>query len=423
MFRKLKKLFSLLGPGFITGASDDDPSGIATYAQTGAQFGYSQLWTAPFSFPFMTVIQEMCGRVGIVTGKGLSGVIRRHYSRPILFGTVAVLFTANTINIGANLGAMASSAELILGIPFIFWLLLITASTLILEIFISYKVYSKYLKYLTVSLLAYVAVVFFVKQDWVAILTSTIIPRVSINSVYVMNIVAILGTTISPYLFFWQTDEEVEEEVAAGKIVTMGKGVPKFSNRDIKTMRLDTVFGMLFSNLVMFFIIATTASTLHLKGITNIETANQAAEALRPLAGDLTFILFSAGIIGIGFLAIPILAGSASYAVSEALGWREGLYRKLNQAHGFYGAITIATLIGLLVNFIGIPPFKMLYYTAVLNGIAAPPLMVIILLIANDKSIMGEHTNSRFSNFMGIIITLIMGIAALALFVVLIKGF
>src|SRR3989344_6020941 len=379
MFKKLKKLLSLLGPGFITGASDDDPSGIATYAQTGAQFGYSQLWTAPFSFPFMTVIQEMCGRVGIVTGKVLSGVIRKHYSRPILFGTVAILFTANTINIGANLGAMASSAELILGIPFFFWLLLITAST--------------------------------------------IIPRFSISSAYIMNIVAILGTTISPYLFFWQEAEEVEEEVAAGKIVAMGRGVPKFSKQDIKTMRLDTVFGMFFSNLVMFFIIATTASTLHLKGITNIETASQAAEALRPLAGDLTFILFSAGIIGIGFLAIPILAGSASYAVAEAFGWREGLYRKLKQAHGFYGAIILATLIGLLVNFIGIPPFKMLYYTAVINGIAAPPLMVIILLISNNKSIMGEHVNSGFSNFMGIIITLVMSIVALALALAFIKGF
>ncbi|KKQ94888.1 MAG: iron transporter [Candidatus Levybacteria bacterium RIFCSPHIGHO2_02_FULL_39_36] len=423
MFKKLKKLLSLLGPGFITGASDDDPSGIATYAQTGAQFGYSQLWTAPFSFPFMTVIQEMCGRVGIVTGKGLSGVIRKHYSRPILFGTVAILFTANTINIGANLGAMASSAELILGIPFFFWLLLITASTLILEIFISYKVYSKFLKYLTISLLAYVAVVFVVKQDWITVLTSTIIPRFSISSAYIMNIVAILGTTISPYLFFWQEAEEVEEEVAAGKIVAMGRGVPKFSKQDIKTMRLDTVFGMFFSNLVMFFIIATTASTLHLKGITNIETASQAAEALRPLAGDLTFILFSAGIIGIGFLAIPILAGSASYAVAEAFGWREGLYRKLKQAHGFYGAIILATLIGLLVNFIGIPPFKMLYYTAVINGIAAPPLMVIILLISNNKSIMGEHVNSGFSNFMGIIITLVMSIVALALALAFIKGF
>lgn len=415
MFRKLKKLLSVLGPGFITGASDDDPSGIATYSQAGAQFGYNQLWTAPFSFPFMTAIQEMCGRIGLVTGKGLAGVIREYYSKPVLHIAVLILFTANTVNIGANLGAMASSAGLLVDFPLIFWLLGMTVLILALEIFVSYKVYAKYLKYLAFSLFAYILVVFVVQQNWGEILTSTIVPSFSLSRDYLLNIVAILGTTISPYLFFWQETQEVEEEIEKGKIMGIGRGIPKISKKDIREMRMDTVVGMFFSNLVMFFIIATVASTLFASGINNIETADQAAEALRPLAGDLAFLLFAAGIIGTGFLSVPILAGSASYAVSEVFGWREGLDRKLKQAHGFYGAITIATIVGLLINFIGVPPFKMLYWTAVLNGFAAPPLMIIILLIANNKKIMGKRTNSVFSNALGITIAIIMCFAAIVL--------
>lgn len=413
--KKIKKLFEKLGPGFITGASDDDPSGIATYSQTGAQFGYSQLWTAPFSFPFMTAVQEMCGRIGLVTGKGLAGVIRKNYARPILYLSVSILFIANTINIGADLGAMASSAGLIFNIPFVFWLVGITALTLILEIFVSYKVYARYLKFLTFSLFAYIFAVFIVRQDLIAILTSTIIPSFSFNNIYLFNIVAILGATISPYLFFWQADEEVEEEVEKGKIIAMGKGIPKISKLDISEMRKDTILGMFFSNVVMFFIIATVASTLYTSGVHNIETADQAASALRPLAGDLAFLLFAAGIIGTGLLAVPILAGSASYAVSEAFGWREGLYRKFTQAHGFYGVIIIATIVGLLINFLHIPPFKMLYYTAILNGFCAPPLLIIILMISNNKKIMGERTNSLVSNILGIMIAVIMSSAALLL--------
>jgi len=413
--QKIKRLLSLLGPGFITGASDDDPSGIATYAQTGAQFGYQQLWTSPFSFPFMTAIQEMCGRIGLVSGRGLAGVIRKHYSIPVLYVAVLILLIANTVNIGANLGAMAGSASLLFNIPFIFWLIGMTVVTLFLEVFVSYKVYSKYLKYLAFSLFAYILVFLIVKQDWSKILTSTIIPSMSFDKNYLFNIVAILGTTIAPYLFFWQGTEEVEEEVEKGKIMGIGRGIPKVSKRDIREMRIDTVIGMFFSNLVMFFIIATFASTLFISGIHNIETADQAAEVLRPLAGDFAYLLFAAGIIGTGLLSVPILAGSASYAVSEAFGWREGLYQKFTQAHGFYGVITIATLVGLLVNFLHISSFKMLYYTAVLNGIAAPPLMFIILLIANNKRIMGDRTNSSLSNTLGIIITVVMSVAALLL--------
>lgn len=413
--QKIKKVLSLLGPGFITGASDDDPSGIATYAQTGAQFGYQQLWTAPFSFPFMTAIQEMCGRIGLVTGRGLAGVIKKHYSRPILYLAVLILFVANTVNIGANLGAMAGAANLLFDIPFIFWLVGMTVLTLILEVFVSYEIYSKYLKYLAFSLFAYVLVVFVVKQNWDQIIISAIIPYFSMRGDYLLNIVAILGTTISPYLFFWQEAEEVEEEVEKGKIMGIGRGIPKVSKRDIRKMRIDTVMGMFFSNLVMFFIIATVASTLHVAGITSIETADQAAEALRPLAGGFSYLLFALGIIGVGLLSVPILAGSASYAISEAFGWREGLYQKLKQAHGFYGAITLATLVGLLVNFLHIAPYKMLYYTAVLNGIVAPPLLILILLISNNKKIMGEKTNSSLSNTLGVMITIVMTLAALAL--------
>jgi Mn2+/Fe2+ NRAMP family transporter len=368
----------------------------------------------------MTAIQEMCGRIGLVTGRGLSGVIRKHYSRPILYGAVFLLFIANTINIGADLGAMAEAAGLLLGIPFVYLLLGMTAFTLILEVTVSYKFYSKYLKYLAFSLLAYIFVVFVVKQDWGQIVVSTLIPSFSLSREYLLNIVAILGTTISPYLFFWQSDEEVEEEVEKGKIIAMGRGVPTVSNREIEAMRVDTVAGMLFSNLVMFFIIATVASTLFAGGIYNVDTAAQAANALRPFAGDFTYLLFAAGIIGTGLLAVPVLAGGAAYALSEAFGWKEGLYRKFKQAHGFYGTIMVAIIVGLVINFIGIPPFKMLYYAAVLNGIIAPPLLVLILLVSNNKKIMGQRTNSQFSNILGIIITIVMTIAALALLIDLI---
>jgi len=412
---KLKKWLKSLGPGFITGASDDDPSGIATYSQTGAQFGYAQLWVSLYLWPFMSVIQEMCGRIGLVTGKGLAGVIRAHYRRSILYGAVLILFIANTVNIGADLGAMASSARLLIDLPFAFWLIVMTAITLLLEVFVSYKVYARYLKYLTLSLLSYAAVTFSVKQNWGDIILSILIPTFVWSQGYLMNLVAILGTTISPYLFFWQASEEVEEEVAAHKIRTMGWGVPRVNKRDLRNMRIDTFSGMFFSELITFFIIATTAATLYRAGITNIETATQAAEALRPLAGNFTFSLFALGIIGTGFLAVPVLAGSASYAIAESFSWREGLYQKFKRAHGFYGVITIATLIGLLVNFTSVKPFQMLYYAAVLNGVIAPPLMVLILLISGNKKIMGKRTSSPLFLTLGWVITIFMTIAAIML--------
>lgn len=412
---RIKKFFKTLGPGFITGASDDDPSGIATYSQTGALFGFQQAWTAPFSFPFMVVVQEMCGRIGLVTGRGLAGVIRQHYSKKLLYPTVLLLFVANTINIGADLGAMAASAELIFGLPFFFWLFVTVFLTLTLEILVSYKNYSRYLRYLTFALFSYILAAFFIKIDWVHVLRATIIPNIQFTNTYLINIVAVLGTTISPYLFFWQASEEVEEEVAHHKLRQMGAGNPKVTPKDITRLRIDTVIGMFFSNLIMWFIIVTTGATLFPAGIHTINSASQAALALHPFAGDFAFVLFALGIIGTGLLAVPILAGSASYAVSEAFGWKEGLYRKLFKAPGFYGVIAIATLIGFFINFIGINPISTLYYTAVINGIIAPPLLIIILIVANNRGVMGKRVNGITSNILGIFVTLLMSVAGILL--------
>lgn len=415
MKNKLRKLLKVLGPGFITGAADDDPSGIVTYSQTGSMFGYSQLWTALFSFPFMAIIQEICGRIGLTTGMGLSGIIKKHYPKWLLYFAVFILFFANTVNIGADLGAMTSSAQLIINLPFLVWMVLIIAVIIFLEIFIPYPTYAKILKYLTFSLFAYVITVFLVKQDWIKILKSTFIPSISFSKDYLFNVVAILGTTISPYLFFWQADEEVEEEIEHHKIISMGKGRPNVTKNDIKKLRLDTFVGMFFSNLVMFFIIITTASTIGLSGIRNIQTADQAALALRPLAGDFAFLLFALGVIGTGFLAIPILAGSASYAISEALDWKTGLGKKFSQAKPFYIVIAIATVLGLLTNLLPIKPFQMLYYAAILNGLCAPILLILIMKISNNKNIMRENKNTLISNIMGWFITILMTICSIVL--------
>lgn len=413
---RFRRFWRILGPGLITGASDDDPSGIATYAQTGALFGYRNLWLALFSLPFMTAVQQMCGKIGIVTGKGLAGIIRERYGNTVLFGAVFSLFLANTVNIGADLGAMAASARLLLPGPFLFWLFFFAALIVLLQVFIPYRRYAKILKYLAFTLLAYVAASFFVKADWGAVARGTFLPVISPSPEFWMNVVAFLGTTISPYLFFWQASEEVEEEVAKGELREMGKGIPRFSRRDVEDMRKDTVVGMIFSNLVSFFIILTTAATLNANGITDIDTADQAAMALLPFAGQYAFLLFAAGIIGTGLLAVPVLAGSASYAVSESLGWREGLGRKFSRARGFYGVIVLACLVGLFVNFLPVSPMKMLYYAAVLNGIIAPLLLFFILRIAGDRRVMGEYANSKTMNALGSATVALMSLAVVSLF-------
>ena len=410
-----------MGPGFITGAADDDPSGIATYSQTGAMFGYNQLWLILVSYPLMTAIQEMCGRIGLVTGRGLAGVIKEHYSKKILAGTVLLLLVANVINIGADLGAMAASLQLLLPIPFVFLLGAITLITLGLEIFVPYKNYERFLKYLTLSLLAYIITALMVKQDWGLVLRSTFVPHISLSHDYILNVAAFLGTTISPYLFFWQASEEVEEEVVKGRIRAMGKGIPRVFRDDIVQMRLDTALGMLFSQIITFFIIVTVASTLGAAGIHTIKTAADAASALKPLAGNFAFLLFTLGILGTGLLAVPVLAGSAGYAVAEAMGWKEGLSERPMRARGFYGVIAVATLVGLVVNLTPIAPMTMLYYAAILNGVLAPPLMFLLLLIANNKKILGERTNSKLSNTLGIGVTILMSIVALGLLFTIIK--
>ncbi len=410
---KFHAYLKALGPGVITGASDDDPSGIATYSQTGAQFGYAQLWTALFTFPLMTAIQEICARIALQTGAGLAENIREHYPKPVLYFCVALLFIANTVNAGTDLGAMAASGQLLLGIPFVIWLVAITLLTVTLEIFVDYKQYARVLRFLTFSLFAYVLVVFVVPQDWGQALRSTLIPTLQFKQDYLLNLVAILGTTLSPYLYFWQASEEVEEEIDEGKVTkAQRKGV---SRSELKWMRADVTSGMFFSNVVMWFIIVTTAATLFRNGITNIDSAPQAAEALRPLAGDFAYALFAAGIIGTGLLAVPILAGSAAYAVAETLKLREGLYLKLRQAPGFYGVIAFSTFVGAAINLVGINPIQALYYTAVLNGVVAPPLLIMIMLISNNRRIMQTKTNGKVANTLGWITTVGMTVAAAAL--------
>lgn len=409
-FGKLKAYLKALGPGLITGASDDDPSGIGTYSQTGAWFGDTQLWTVLFTFPLMAGIQEICARIALQTGSGLADLIRKHYPRPLLYFCVSLLFIANTVNIGADLGAMAASAQLLVGLPFLVWLVAITLFSATLEISVKYKQYAQVLRFLTLSLFAYVLVVFVSAKDWGQILQNTLVPTLRINKDYLLNLVAILGTTISPYLFFWQASQEIEEKIDEGKVTpTARKGVTRV---ELKWMRTDVVSGMLFSSLVMWSIMTTTASTLFPEGMTIIDSAPKAAEALKPIAGDFAYLFFAAGIIGTGLLAVPILAGSAAYAIAEAFRLREGLHQKLKQAPGFYGIIAFSTLIGFAINLTGINPIKALYYTAVLNGIVAPPLLLMIMLIGNNQKIMANRVNGALSNILGWITTIAMAAVA-----------
>lgn len=412
---KIKKWFSVFGPGFITGASDDDPAGIGTYSQTGAMFGYSQTWTALFTFPLMSAIQEMCGRIGLVTGHGLASLLKKNYPKPLLYFSVFLLVVANTINIGADLGAMAASLELLIDIPFPILLVIFVLLSLSLQIFVPYKLYASYLKFLALALLSYIAVSFVIKIDWGSVFLSTFIPAFELRRDYIINIIAIFGTTISPYLFFWQAGEEVEEEVKDRKILRMNFGRPHVTIRDIRKLRADTYVGMFFSNLIMWFIIIATGATLFKSGITSIESADQAAAALRPIAGDFTSLLFTLGIVGTGLLAVPVLAGSMSYAVSEVLGWREGLSLDFKKAQGFYGVIIASMLVGFSLNFVGINPISALYYSAVVNGIIAPFLIFLIIAIGNNKEIMGSKVNGVMSNAIGILTGILMSVFAILL--------
>lgn len=424
--KKTKNLVKLAGPGLITGAADDDPSGIATYSQTGAQFGYGQLWTALYLLPFMVAIQEACARIGAVTGKGIAAVAKENYSKKILYVLLALILIANTINIGADLGAMGAAAQLIIpaGSPFGFAALTLFFTTLILvlEIFVSYKNYAKILKWLALVLLSYPLTVFLINEPWGTILRATFLPHVQFSFAFLFIITGVLGTTISPYMFFWEAAEEVEEEKEKHLI---SHGAAKPTRAFMRRLRWDNFFGMVSSEIATWCIIVVAATVLNAHGLTNIATSADAARALEPLvhtfpnAGLIAKWLFAIGVIGLGLLAVPVLSASASYALSETLSWREGLNLKLKRAHGFYGVITIATIVGLMINFIGINPIKALVFTAVFNGVAAVPLIFIIARMAGSKKIMGEHKSGWLSNIFVWATFALMAAAAVAMFATL----
>ena len=421
---RFQRSLRILGPGVITGAADDDPSGIATYSQTGAQFGYGQLWTVLAMYPLMTAVQEACARIGAVTGKGIAAVVREHYSRRLLYWVVGLVVVANTINIGADIGAMAAATRLIIPAPFAFLAVSFTVIVLLLEVFVQYKSYVKMLKWLAITLLAYPVTAIIAHQNWAVVAKALFVPHLELSFGFLFLVTAVLGTTISPYMFFWQASEEVEEEIATGRLAQRG-GIPHIGHRFIRNLRIDNALGMLFSEITTFFIIITAAAVLHAHGVTNINTAADAARALVPLvsgfphAGFLAQLIFAVGIVGLGLLAVPVLAGSASYALSEAFGWQEGLYRKFKKAHGFYGVITVATLIGLLINFVGINPVKALIFTAVFNGVAAVPLIFMIARIARSEKIMGEYRSGKLSQIIIAVTFVLMLLAAITMFATL----
>src|SRR3990167_3180534 len=405
---KIKSFFRKLGPGLITGAADDDPSGIATYSLAGSLFGYRLLWTAVFSFPLMVAVQETCGRIGLVTKKGLAEITKEHYPRPVVFLISLVLFAANTFNIGADLAGMSEAIRLLIPLPQLVVSLVLAGVMVFLIIKLEYDRIVMVFKCLTMALFSYVLAFFLTRQNYGEIIRSTFLPVMSLDRNYIQTVLAIFGTTISPYLFFWQTSDEAENEILAKKSV---------SRHSLRIEKEDTVAGMFFSNLVMYFIIATVAGTLFVSG-KNIETAAQAAQALRPLAGDLRSVLFTVGIVGTGMLAIPVLSGSAGYALSETFGFHEGLNRKFKQAPGFYTIIALSTLLGFGLNLVGISPIKYLFYSAVLNGLVSPIMIVLLLLIANNEKIIGKYRNGRLVNFLTVTTLLVMTAGVVGVFVI-----
>jgi NRAMP (natural resistance-associated macrophage protein)-like metal ion transporter len=408
-----KNFLELLGPGLITGASDDDPSGIGTYAQAGAALGYAPLWLAWVTFPMMWTIQYICAKIGMVSGTGLAQVLQKHYSRPLLYTVVAALTIANTINAGVDLGAIAAALNLLVPIPIVIMIIPITVSILVLQIWGSYRLIAKVFKWLTLALFAYILSAFFAHPVWRNVVRGTLVPTVHFDSQFLSTVVAVLGTTITPYLFFWQANNEVEEEISMGRrTLAQRRGATK---AELKYANADVAVGMLFSNVVMYFIILATAATLHQAGKTEIQSATEAAEALRPLAGNAAYIMLAVGLIGAGFLCVPILTGSSAYAIAEALGWKRGLDEKPRRAKLFYGVIAISTFLGMLINFLRINPIRALFWTAVINGFLAPPVLVIVMLVANNRKVLGREVNGRVTNVMGWLTTVTMFVAAIAL--------
>jgi len=425
MFERLRTrlrpgpLLKKLGPGLITGAADDDPSGIATYSQAGAQFGSGMLWSVLFTYPLMVGIQVVSARIGRVTGHGLAANIRWHYPRRLLYSLVALLVLANTINIAADLGAMAAALHLIAGGPVHVYVILFAVGSLLLQIFVAFPRYAPILKWLTMSLFAYVGTVFLVNVPWGEVIRATLVPSARLDSAYLVTLVAVFGTTISPYLFFWQASQEVEEQRAApGQEPLIS--APHQARKSLRRIALDTYIGMGFSNLIAFFIMLTTAVTLHVHGVTDIQTSAQAAEALRPIAGEFAFLLFAAGIVGTGLLAIPVLAGSAAYAVAETFDWKIGLGLPLLEARGFYAILTAATLLGVAMNFSAIDPIKALIWSAVVNGVISVPIMAVMMLMAVRPEIMGAFVVKRRLKWLGWLATAVMAVAVLTMLVTMI---
>jgi NRAMP (natural resistance-associated macrophage protein)-like metal ion transporter len=416
----LKRLLKIIGPGVITGASDDDPSGIGTYTTAGASLGFTTLWTALFTFPLMAVIQYMCAKVGMVSGRGLAGVLKQHYSPWLLYPTVIGLLLANTINAGADIGAIAAAFNLLIPIPMVVFIIPVALLILALQVWGSYRLIAKVFRWLTLALFAYIGSVFFSHPDALMVLKGTFIPTLRWDNAFIATLVAILGTTISPYLFFWQSSQEVEEEISKGRTnLQQRKGA---TDKELRFASWDVNLGMLLSNLVMYCIILATAATLFKVGKHDVQSATDAAVALRPIAGNAASILLALGLIGAGFLAVPILTGSAANALAEALGWQHGLDKKPRRAKQFYIIIAVATIAGMLINFIGINPIAALFWTAVINGVLAPPLLVLLMLIANNRKVMGERVNSPGLNLVGWFATLVMFAAAIALFFTLGKS-
>jgi NRAMP (natural resistance-associated macrophage protein)-like metal ion transporter len=415
--RRVRKFFSELGPGLITGAADDDPSGISTYSVTGASFGYGPLWTALFSFPLMVSVQLMCARLGMVTGRGLAGVLRRRYPRGILWGACGLLIVANVFNIGADLAGMAEASQMMTGVSSLIWMPIFAVLITSLLFWTSYSFIVRIFKWLTLVLFAYVITAFLAHPNWKLVLSSTFLPHFEWSGRYLASFVGILGTTISPYLFFWQASEEVEEERKIGRS-TVGKRKGA-TVEELRKSRTDVIVGMFFSNLVMYFIILTTAATLHAQGHGNIETAQQAAEALRPLAGDGAYLLFTLGLIGTGMLGVPVLAGAAAYAVAEAAAWRGTLEDRPPLSKKFYGVVAAAMLLGLTLGYVGIDAIKMLFWSAVLNGVLAPPLIALVVLLTSSEKIMGKRKNPPALTVLGWTTAAIMAAAEIAMFIVM----
>jgi len=407
---------SRVGPGLITGVADDDPSGIATYSQAGAQFGLNMLWTMPLALPLMAAVQSMCANIGRVTGKGLAANIKTAFPPIVLKGVVLLLLVANILNIAADVAAMGEVAELVSGVNRHLMTAFFVFGTLLLQVFVPYHRYVFFLKWLTVSLLAYAAVLFTVHVPWGQVALRTLWPRFTPDSSAAAVVVGVFGTTISPYLFFWQASEEVEDMRASQGGVPLVRDA-RAAGTELRRIRWDTWSGMLYSDITAYFIILATAVTLHVAGITDINTAGQAASALRPLAGDFAYILFALGILGVGLIGVPVLAGSGAYALSEAMGWKEGLERKVSDARGFYGIIAVSVLAGLGIQYSPISPMKALFWSAVINGVVAVPLMVVIIILVSKKSVMGAFTASRPLIILGWIATAVMGAAAVAMFI------